>query len=350
MLRSVKDKIISARRPFLIKPWNDPAMEFKYGLWTGLSALLTESGRQLGEENTRPRPFNLHVPARTHTCKYDGSRNGKPINMSALQIAMKNFSAAVNLTDAIRTFQLDQSDINATDLPGIWDLYLISRASLALIAYPLRSQTSPSQTTVSDTLASQYQFISGVFMICRHMIESGHPIINDNTPVTPTELYEYADLHGIFESPNGMVCAGSKLKIHEFLDVVTCGKSAKQEPSIQNHTINDQYSELQKYVEHLDGWYQYALLCTEFDFFIEKEAMLRKSKVYPQDRKLYSKAANTYENMREYSISLMSGAPPSIESNFNLSALKRQNNLLTLLNQSHLKSFSNKDISKRLNV
>ena len=66
-------------------------MEFRYGLWTGVSALMGEDGRQLGEHNTRPLVFNREIPAEVHACKYKGSRYGREINISALRVAMRHF-------------------------------------------------------------------------------------------------------------------------------------------------------------------------------------------------------------------------------------------------------------------
>ena len=137
-------------------------MEFRYGLWRGVSPLMSESGRQLGEENTRPFLFNDHLPAETLTCKYEGSRNGRLINISALRIAMAHFEPALVLTANVTNYHMRRAYPSTPgQRPGLWDLYAIARASIALIAYRTRrGGRGRSRPAVPDTLTSQYQFIS----------------------------------------------------------------------------------------------------------------------------------------------------------------------------------------------
>ena len=119
-----------AIRSFVKPPWDSDLMEFQYGLWQGVSAVFTESGRQLGEENARPFLFNDHIPAKTIVCKYDGSRNGHPINMSALKIAMTNFDAALDITKGVvRHHARAVLKANPSARAGIWDCLLYTSPS-----------------------------------------------------------------------------------------------------------------------------------------------------------------------------------------------------------------------------
>ena len=89
-------------RQVLQAPWASPIMEFRYGVWVGVSGLMGEDGRQLGEANTRPLIFNRDISAEVQVCKYEGTRYGKEINISALRVAMQHFYDAASITVAVR--------------------------------------------------------------------------------------------------------------------------------------------------------------------------------------------------------------------------------------------------------
>lgn len=323
--------------PLLAKPWQAADMEFHYGLWNGVSALYSKGGRQLGEENTRPFSLNHHLPAETIICKYPGSRAGRQINMSALRVAMQNFDEALAITGAVRAYHLQR--VGAEKPLGIWDLYIIARASIALIAYQKRfaRQDAP-QPTVSNALASQYQFISGVFMICRHMMENVDQTIAANNPISAEALYSYADENGIFVSFNGMACAGSTKKIMEFLNFCNEGRD---DLAIA--------IDLDLIVTELDNWYDYALATIEFDCFIEMErARLLKSKTTNQDVD-YDKVSNIYRDLQSYCCTLARSFPETpTDGDFQDAALARQNQILTLLGQPAIASISKQHIAQRL--
>ncbi|MEP2735980.1 MAG: hypothetical protein ABJP34_06745 [Erythrobacter sp.] len=322
--------------PFLPKPWDAPDMEFHHGLWNGVSALYADSGRQLGEENTRPFSFNHHVPAETIDCKYKGSREGRPINMSALRTAMQNFDAAAAITQAVRAHHLQK--LEPGHRLGIWDLYIIARASIALVAYQKRfARQKGVSATVSDVLTSQYQFISGVFMICRHMMENADAVIAENRPMTADALYNYADQHGIFISFNGMACAGSTKKIHEFLELCNSGSEDK--------------AELAAIVSEPDNWYQYALATIELDCYIERERALRREGHggVSSTANAASNSSMIFTDIGEYTQRLMDTAPePNQAHAFRDAALSRQNAILKVLGRPLLRKIASDHIAARM--
>ncbi len=306
-------------------------MEFHYGLWIGVSALFTESGRQLGEENARPFALNHHIPAETIACKYPGSREGRAINVSALRTAMQNFGGALAITDAVRAFHLGRA--RSTSELGIWDLYIISRASIALVAYQRRYLLQQSAAPrVSDALASQYQFISGVFMICRHMMENAAPAICDNKPISAEALYSYADHHGIFISFDGMACAGSVKKIDEFLRFCIEG-SGVSEPSLR----------LDDLVTNPSNWFDYALSCVELDCFVEAERASRSDNSEAQ-----SAAQGIYDDVAAYTRTLSAGKLHNQRSRFEQGVVARQNAILGLLERPKIASIPTRHFAARL--
>lgn len=312
-------------------------MEFHYGLWLGVSALYSESGRQLGEENTRPFLLNHHIPAEKIVCKYEGSREGRLINMSALKPAMQNFDAALAITKAVQSYHLARK--HSSGPFGVWDLYILSRASIALIAYTVRfrRQVSP-KIKVSDALTSQFQFISGVFMICRHMMETGNASIATNQPLAHQTLFNYADEHQIFISFNGMACAGSTKKILEFLEFCNDHSPLTGKSEIALDTI----------VSEPDNWYEYALACIELDCFVEQERMARMKR--EANRSTEDDAADIYNAVGDYVRGLMQVHAPAdkISSAFEEGALLRQNRILRILGKQSIHRLDPKHIDARL--
>jgi len=325
-------------------------MEFRYGLWRGVSPLYSENGRQLGEGNTRPFIFNDHVPAETVACKYEGSRYGALINISALRTAMAHFDDAMVITSAVSRscFQGVQPSALGSQ-PGIWDLYIISRASIALIAYDKRRRDENRVShKVPDVLTSQYQFITGIFMICRDMMNNADPAIAQNSPISAEDLFAYADKREIFTSFNGMVCAGSKAKILEFLEF--CNKAALSSPDAA-HAVNDQnsaYNEIKKLVSNPDDWRLYSLSTIEFDCFIEMEYLARQIKKQPENSKHHKNIQQIYRSLSEYCVKKFDLRPPNDHLNFADGALERQNAILKLLGRPTLSKIHRKYIEERL--
>ncbi|MEM1053520.1 MAG: hypothetical protein AAGI28_15640 [Pseudomonadota bacterium] len=334
---ALRELIKTTLWPVLPKPWNSPDMEFHYGLWQGVSALYSESGRQLGEENTRPFALNHHIPAETIACRYDGSRAGRSINLSALRTAMKNFDAALSITQAVKDHHVSRKQ--SGEPIGLWDLYIISRASIALIAYSLRSHNDGQPVaTVSDALTSQFQFISGVFMICRDMMENARGLIFSNQQLCAQELYHYADQNGLFVSFNGMACAGSTRKVLEFLEF--CNRNEACPPTAS--------SCLHEIVATPEDWFEYALATIELDCFVEQERLSRVGQNMSRGNE--KSAADIYRDVGRYVRSLML-APDYIaqhHSVFEDDALLRQNRILEILGQKRIRKLPARHVASRL--
>ena len=333
------------------KPWNSPFMETQYGLWRGVSALTSDSGRQLGEENTRPFLLNRHVPADTIICKYDGSRAGHSINMSALRIAMANFDEALQITGAVGQYHMARAhSANPEKKPGIWDLYLISKASIGLIAYQQRQKNAArpqSSSPVSDALASQYQFISGIFMICRSMIREGHQAISGNGEISASELYSYADENSIFMSPNEMACAGSPRKIMEFLEFCVDLNAANTDLSPASNKADSANSPMQAYVDNPEQWYEYALATEELNCFIEQEYHRQHAQSRPEDSGRQKHIQQIYAELAVFCHFCMNNPPAPKTENFANDVLQRQNHILKLLGRSPIRTAPAQYFQKR---
>ncbi|MBT8473603.1 MAG: hypothetical protein HKN14_04690 [Marinicaulis sp.] len=319
-------------------------MELQYGLWNGASALFSQSGRQLGEANTRPFHLNMNLPAETTTCKYAGNRDGKPINLSALRIAMQNFDAALELTQSIKNLYLHRLPKHESPAPlGLWDLYLFARINIALVAYTKRRQGNrPASKYVSDLLASQYQFISGIFMIVRDMIEKADPQAAKNNIVSAKTLYQYADEFGVFESINGMVCAGSPRKIMEFMDVLM---RVDQPDEIK---LAYGANTIHALTDDSDRWLQYAVLAVELDAVLTSEFFIRETARQPERAKHFRTVSEIYAQLGQYCVVHLGADGFSSAASFEDGILARQNAILELLGWPILKSIPEKVIAQRL--
>lgn len=336
-MTAMRKMLKTALWPVLPKPWHAPTMETRFGLWSGVSALYSQSGRQLGEANARPFMLSHGIPAETIACRYEGSRHGRTINMSALRVAMANFDAALAITGAVRRFHLDRA--GGHDRPGLWDLFIIARGSIALIAYRHRARRQGQvDPRVPDALASQYQFISGIFMICRDMMMKGEDIIAQNSPVSAQMLYDHADANGIFLSPNGMACAGSTRKIMDFMQFCLEGEGGAGEEGAGAANPLD----LASIVAVPDDWYRYALATVELDCFIEVERLRGTS--HPTG----VRPSGIHAAVANYCRSLPGGPDVPPGTSFADGILARQNAILHLLGWPAVARIPHRHLAERL--
>jgi len=336
-------------RQVLQAPWDSPLMEFRYGVWVGVSGLMGVDGRQLGEANTRPVVFNRDIPAEVQTCKYKGTRYGKNINISALRVAMQHFYEAVSITVAVREYHMRQIGKPVSDMPGAWDLYIISRAAVALISYRYRYGKTSLDEAVPNDLSSLYKLVTGVFVILREMTRIAYSGIEGNKPFSGQELYKYADANDMFASANNMVCAGSVAKITEFLELAIQGKTHANGGNLALKDEDDYLAFLRNYVSDLDGWYSYALLTIELDHFIELEVMDRQIAENPATAGKQMAVRNILAAQHAYFAELIGDKALKFPSDFKIGTLHRQNAILNCLESPPIKHIPDKVLNLRLN-
>lgn len=350
----LKEWILNSRtlkpllRLVLPHPLASPTMEFKYGLWAGISSLFGEDDRQLGENNTRPARCRRNVKMEFQSCKYQGSRYGKQINVSALRTAMNHFYGATAITVAIRDYHMSRIGKSSTDQPGAWDLYAISRASLALISYHYRSQNISPTERLNEDLASQFKLVTGIFMIVRDMVLHASAHVQRNEPVSAKVLYNFADENQIFRSPTDMVCAGSENKITEFLEFANWGRSHPNAKKLNTQSKEDLLNLLRSFAPDLDAWYSYALSTIELDYFIQMQIFRNMEEFSCPKSSTLVNVAKTYQKQHEYWLDLMGKPDMPASSNFRESVLWRQNKILRLLGKAPIDRISEKLITKRL--
>lgn len=92
-------KILSWLSP---PPYLRDNVEFHYDMWIGISSFYADSGRQIGENNTAPRRYKETMETLHKPCRFEGSRNGLLVNMTALRHVMSVWDESVQLTTALR--------------------------------------------------------------------------------------------------------------------------------------------------------------------------------------------------------------------------------------------------------
>lgn len=251
----------------------------------------------------------------------------------------------MDITQAVRDYHMAQQD-KENRQPGIWDLYLISRASVAIIAYQKRAiALNDNSDFIRDDLASQYQFISGVFMICRDMLNNASPMIKENIAISAEDLYNYADKHGIFLSDNGMACAGSTAKIIEFLEL--CNGGVIDRP-IDSNAI------LEQLVGDIPLWYCYAIATVELDCYLESEVQRRRAEQRLEDSIIERSSSEYYENIALYCSKILHKVSPEKNADFQAAvdfeqgALERQNKILQTLGRTALSTLKQEHLGTRL--
>ena len=266
--------------------------------------------------------------------------------MSALRTAMTHFYGATAITVAVRDYHMTSIGKSFDETPGIWDLYLISRASLALISYRYRAQDVPVDQLLRDDLASQYKLVTGIFMIVREMILSSHDKSQSNDPISAQALYDFADENEIFKSPSGMVCAGSTGKIIEFLEFANMGRKHPNSEKLGFVSSDDDQKLLKFFVADLAAWYRYALLTVELDYYIQLKIFHENSDI--ESASVSQTVVDTYRNQQNYWQSLINEHAGHEHDSFYEGVLLRQNKILLILGKSQINNIPRRLIDSRL--
>ena len=183
-------------------------------------------------------------------------------------------------------------------------------------------------------------------MICRDMIDTRDQRMLKNAPISADQLYEYADHHKIFESFNGMVCAGSTKKIMEFLEFCTAQMEAAF--STEGSLNQNGSSPLSEFIDDAGLWYRYALASIELDCFIKIERRRAKSKDAVELASDDQATIGIYQEITKYCLSLMSSSYQPSNAPFASGSLERQNEVLGLLGRTPIKAIKRAQLDAQL--
>ncbi|WP_293996746.1 hypothetical protein [Sphaerotilus sp.] len=200
-------------------------MEFDADVWNGICTFHSHDGRQIGENNSNPAVYKEVVETEHKICKFEGSRNGLPINVTALRQVMAVWPDALQFTTMLRNDYIRRRGLDSARLT-LCQGYVFSKLGAAYPAYLARKRSRP----ITSLPALETAFFTlgvGPFMVVRTLMEKGDLSVLRDGPLTATELYEMADRSGTLVSAAGNGCAGSKKLIIDYLDVTMNGTFSK---------------------------------------------------------------------------------------------------------------------------
>lgn len=216
----LKKVVDGFRKGVAVKPYLDPKMELRYSLWEGISSIHCHDGRQLGENNVAPELYRDNIPTRLQVCPHSNPDGTLLMNVSALESMMKNWDVAIPFILAFRKDFNNRFAVSSKAL-SLYDVFLLAKLCVCLPIFQARRQPSLTKDgDVSALVATQFQLISGMFMVVRKMLEQGEPWLNPSMSLDADALFEYADRQKVFVTERGFICAGSKRKILEFMQIV----------------------------------------------------------------------------------------------------------------------------------
>jgi len=242
-------------------PYLSNTMEIEYGLWEGISSIHCSDGRQLGENNVKPLYLkDQTIKTSLHISKHEGSRSGLVVNMTALQILMREWDESLKIIGSVKYIYM--ANYKKGNSPfNLYDMYIIAKLCISLPIFSVRKSVPIFKDgQLPSNVSAQFQLISGVFMIVRRMIENGDmDIINSNIP-TAEELFDYADNNSVLISEaNGQVCGGSKKKIIELLDFILTVNINSEKDSIEC---------IKSIVEDVDTFFIYSFSAVELEILM----------------------------------------------------------------------------------
>ena len=108
-------------------------------MWNGICAFHSDDGRQIGENNTNPEIYREIVETESKPCKFEGSRYGLPINLTALRNVMASWDDALQLVTTVRGLMIGGPVATSLMWTLVWmAILLIVFVPLALRGYRRR--------------------------------------------------------------------------------------------------------------------------------------------------------------------------------------------------------------------
>jgi len=227
-------RLYSVVRP---PPYRRANMEFDFDVWNGICSFHSVDGRQIGENNTNPAIYKELIATEHRVCAFEGSRQGLPINVTALRQVMSVWDDTLQFVTLMRNDYIRRRGLGGPRL-NLRQGYVFSKLAAAYPAYLVRRR----QNTIDALPALETAFFTvgvGPFMVVRSLMERGDPMALHEAPLSAPELYEMADNAGTLVSAGGYGCAGSKKLIVDFLDVMMNGSYQKPLGSVNARRAMD---------------------------------------------------------------------------------------------------------------
>ena len=243
-------------------PYLRPGMEFDSDVWNGISTFCSSLGRPIGENNAHPSQYALVVDTDHKVCQFEGTRNGLPVNMTALKEVMAVWRETVQFITLLRQEYVRRRGLN--DGPfTLRQSYLYSKIGAALPAYQARRKKDPLKSGSLPPIETAFFTLGvGPFMVVRALMEKGDLTALHDGHLNAEQLYQVADESGAIVTPAGKACAGSKKLFLELLDVAMNGVTRGGEV----------YPDVQRALDAVGDWdafYDYLLSSSRLELLVK---------------------------------------------------------------------------------
>lgn len=246
-------------------PYRKPNMEFDYGLWYGICTFHSQNGRQIGENNTDPDIYKEEAETEHQICAFEGTRNGLPINVTALRHVMAVWEDSLQFTTLLRNDYIKRRRLEGPRL-NMRQAYVFSKIGAAYAAYLARRKDDP--ITSLPALETAFFTLSiGVSMVVLALMKKGDLRVLGEEPPSAEALYEMADSSGSLVSSAGKGCAGNKKLILEYLDVQMNGTYKKTLSSLEAKRAVDRIGDW-------DRFYDYVYASSRLDLLVKLNQQL----------------------------------------------------------------------------
>jgi hypothetical protein len=217
---------------------------------------LDAQGRQVGEANVFPKAMRVEIPTNWRTCIYPGSRFqvDVPMNVSALKSMRTDWAQMMAVLALIREAYLRRFP----EARSAWTVGHLERLSTVVLALPtymlMRNEQRVENGQLHPALSGLFRVTDGLRLTLHQMlfVPLGEPALSPDAPMDSVKVFAYAERNYSFHSEHG-VCAGPKVMIEEFLNVVIDGAPAR------NPYLNEFDPAIQAALDDLDSAFDYAM-------------------------------------------------------------------------------------------
>jgi hypothetical protein len=254
-------------------PYLRDNVEFHYDMWVGISSFYGENGRQIGENNTAPRRYKENMETLHKPSRFEGTRAGLLVNMTALRHVMNVWDESIQLTTALRDDYIRHRKLENTRF-NLRQGYVFSKIGAALPSYLARRRESPILSGSLPPLETAFYTLGvGVFMTVRKLMEAGDLIVLCEDPMSAEQLYDLTENSGALVTPAGKGCAGSKKMIIEFLDIAMNG-------SFRNGDLTAKVRQSIDNIGDMDQFYDYLYAGSRLELLIKLNQYITASSIF----------------------------------------------------------------------
>lgn len=262
-LRAWALKLYSIKHPF---PYQHLNMEFEYDTWNSISTLRCWNGRQIGEDNAGPYPYNQKTVNAYEVCKFKDSREGLLINITSLRIVLPAWNDTLEFTAALRDKYVAGKYSDSQHL-NLIQAYLFSKMAVSLPAYLSRRKDNAIHNGSLQPVETAFYMLGiAPFMMVRQMMVRGDSTPSKLQSLNGNEFYKLADKCGVFISPRQNACPASPNLIRDYFEVfMNSNSNSNVKKQIKSHEVQRIFN----LIGNWDCFYDYTIASSRLELLIK---------------------------------------------------------------------------------